>query len=167
MPKGLKIVVAAVCAIIGVVAIALVGLRDLARRPDYCAQCHVMAPYVASWVDSDYLAYNHAIFAIACQECHEWNVSGLVREVTNTISHNYQEPLPPRSFPNEACTRCHGDYDQLAKRTQDFPRNPHASPHGQMNCQDCHRMHAPSVDQCAACHDPIIAKAGWVSAPKQ
>ena len=43
------------------------------------------------------------------------------------------------------CLDCHeadlGDY------------NPHKSPHGQMNCNECHKGHAAQVNTCGQCHD--------------
>ena len=56
---------------------------------------------------------------------------------------------------NDKCLSCHeGSYDALAELTSDLdPYNPHKQPHGQMNCNECHKGHAAQVDVCAQCHD--------------
>ena len=40
MPIAIKITVAAVCGLLGLVGAGLVGLRDMAQRPTSCAACH-------------------------------------------------------------------------------------------------------------------------------
>ena len=55
---------------------------------------------------------------------------------------------------NDTCLSCHGDsYEALAEQTADLePYNPHDSPHGQLNCNECHKGHAQQVDTCGQCH---------------
>ncbi len=166
MPKVLKTIVAAVVTVIALGTVGLLVLRDLDRRPDYCASCHVTEQGVASWVQSDYLAYTHAVSGISCQRCHERNVLTLVREVTSTVLHGVQAPPPDFQFAGEDCARCHGDIDQVASITENLPRNPHSSPHEQQDCTECHKVHDASIDSCAACHEPTVLGPGW-TAPQQ
>lgn len=162
MPSGLKIVTAGVVLIVGLFSSAVIGLRDANRRPDYCARCHVTAPNVDTWISSDYLAFKHAQSAISCQRCHERSVKRLLHEVVSTATHSYQLPLQENRISSEDCMRCHGDRNRLAELTANLPRNPHNSPHGEQECRDCHQMHKPSVDACAACHEPVASGPGWV-----
>ena len=55
---------------------------------------------------------------------------------------------------NDKCLSCHGgSYEELAKQTADLGEyNPHNSPHGQINCNECHKGHAAQVDTCGQCH---------------
>lgn len=166
MPKELKIIVGALVALMSLAVMGLLVLRDLDRRPDYCARCHVTEQGVASWVNSDFLAYKHAVAGIACQRCHERNIPTLVHEVVSTALQRTVAPPPGFQFDSADCVRCHGDADRLAAFTTGFSRNPHESPHGPMQCNDCHNVHSPSVDACAACHDPLIVGPGWTTPPK-
>ena len=52
------------------------------------------------------------------------------------------------------CLDCHtGSYEELAKQTADLGEyNPHQSPHGNLNCNECHKGHAAQVDTCGQCH---------------
>jgi cytochrome c nitrite reductase small subunit len=166
VPKGLKIIIGALVAVMALGVMGLLVLRDLDRRPDYCASCHVTDQGVASWVNSDYLAYKHAVAGISCQRCHERNVQTLVHEVVNTVLQRTEAPPPGYTLSSAECERCHGGFEGLAKLTTGLARNPHQSPHGTMECSDCHHMHSPSVDACAACHDPLIVGPGWTQPPK-
>jgi nitrate/TMAO reductase-like tetraheme cytochrome c subunit len=162
VPSGLKIITTAVLSIVGLIAAAIVGMRDLNRRPQYCAKCHITAENVATWVSSDYSAFTHAQFAVSCQRCHERGVAQQVREVVSTITGNYETP-PKAEFKSDECVRCHGDYSRLAQLTDRLPRNPHDSPHGEQDCLECHSVHGPSVDRCAECHDRTVMGAGWIA----
>ena len=55
---------------------------------------------------------------------------------------------------NDKCLSCHGgSYEELAKQTAQLGEyNPHQSPHGNLNCNECHKGHAAQVDTCGQCH---------------
>ncbi len=163
MPKVLKLVAAVVTAVIGLGVTGVLVLRDLDRRPDYCAYCHVTERGVASWIDSDYLAYKHAVSGISCQRCHERNVGTLVHEIAVTASGQARAPSPDFALASADCLRCHGGYEQLAALTTGLSRNPHDSPHGEQACSACHQVHEPSVDSCAACHEQTVFGPGWTA----
>ncbi len=165
MSSRLKIAIAVLLSIAGLIGAAIIGLRDANRRPDYCALCHVTARNVRTWMSSDYLAYEHALSAVPCERCHERSVRQLVQEIVSTVRHDYVDPLQDQKYASAMCIRCHGDYSRLAERTSAMQINPHASPHGQQECEDCHRMHAPSVDVCSGCHQGTALGPGW--APQQ
>lgn len=166
MPKVLKLIVGAVTAVIALGVIGVLVMRDLDRRPDYCAYCHVTEQGVASWINSDYLAYKHAVSGISCQRCHERTIGTMVHEIAVTVTGEVTAPPPEFTLSSDECARCHGDYEQLATLTTSLARNPHDSPHGEGECADCHRMHAPSVDSCAACHDRMVFGPGWTAPAK-
>lgn len=166
MPRVLKIIVAAVTAAISVGTMGILVLRDLDRRPDYCAACHVTEQGVASWVNSDYSAYQHAVAGISCQRCHERNVPTLVREIAIAATRGADAPPPGFQFASEDCIRCHGDDARLAELTRKLRYNPHESPHGRQECHECHRVHEESIDGCAACHEPTIVGPGWTAPAK-
>ena len=161
MAGGVKAIVAVVCVVVGLVASALVGLRDMAQRPEYCATCHLMQPYVDSWKDSTYLASTHGKLGIPCQVCHAQTMGDLAGEVVSTVRHSYDEPLKEIKLPKEDCLRCHGSYQVLAERTKGLRLNPHASHLGELDCQVCHKMHKESIDYCSQCHGPVATGPGW------
>lgn len=168
MPRGLKIITAAVLIVLGVASMGLIWVRDSSRRPEYCAQCHVMDPYYSSWESSDYLAHEHAKFAIPCQTCHPRTMGESLREIVTYASGKYW--LEEQKHPKEECLRCHehGSYAEVIQRTKDYtvgdqkinPHDPHVGLQGmpqlvtQLECSDCHKMHkeSPGVNYCYGCH---------------
>lgn len=167
MPIAIKITVAAVCGLLGLVSIGLVGLRDMAQRPTFCAACHIVQPYVETWADSNHLAHTHKQLGIPCQSCHARTIGALVSEVVSTVRQTYDDPLSEIKVPQGDCFRCHGDYETLAERTKDLIQNPHDSHWGALDCGVCHKMHKDSIDYCAQCHDPTVDKPGWTLPPRQ
>lgn len=166
MPKVLKIIVVGMITLMTLGVAGVLALRDLDRRPDYCALCHVTEQGVASWVNSDYLAYKHAVAGISCQRCHERSVPILLREIWSTTVKGTYAPPERLQFPSDDCGRCHGDSARLAEYTKTLRLNPHQSPHGNQECRECHRVHEPSVDSCAECHEPTIVGPGWTTPTK-
>lgn len=61
--------------------------------------------------------------------------------------------------------RCHiVTRNDLAEATSTSVWNPHASPHGDMECGECHKAHRESVLACSACHDDVDIPEGWIGA---
>lgn len=154
MPSILKVITVVVVTITAIAGIVLSGLRDVSRRPDYCNSCHVMEPYVRSWMDSNYLAYKHALSSKACQRCHPQTLQTLVGEAISAVRGTYSEPLPEIKQPKEMCLQCHGSYQQLAEETKSLNPNPHATHLGEEECYQCHKMHeeSPGMTYCVSCH---------------
>ncbi len=91
----------------------------------------------ASWASSKYLDAHHGKKNVTCAGCHE------------------KLPESGDSVENDRCLTCHGDMEQLARKTEpkDFPdRNPHKSHLGTINCTVCHKAHAASKTYCLECH---------------
>lgn len=151
------------------VVAAGVGLWEYHKKPQFCGTCHIMKPYVESWVSSDLLARVHAENDIACLDCHESNLKQQVEEVIAYVTGDYKVPLRERTMLKEECLSCHehGSYAELAELTRDREdlnnRNPHDSHWGELECHICHNMHRPSVLYCAQCHQLTVPE-GWVAA---
>ena len=65
----------------------------------------------------------------------------------------HKESPPAAPVKMEQCFTCHGNYDELADKTDGKgSHNPHASHNGDLPCESCHHMHKPSVNFCASCH---------------
>ncbi len=171
MPRGAKIITAAVLIVVGLASMGMIWLRDNSRRSEYCAECHVMEPYYSSWKSSDYLAHEHAKVAIPCQTCHARSIKDEMMEIVSNIAQDFEVPLKEQKFPTEDCFRCHADYAHLAELTRNLKdpdgnplnRNPHDSHLGEMECHICHNMHRLSVDYCAICHGPTLTGPGWTT----
>jgi hypothetical protein len=134
--------------------------------PKSCATCHVIKPYVESWNSSDFLDHKHEQAMISCTECHQLTGQQKSRNVTAFKNKKYKSPLEEREYGNELCFRCHGSYQDIRQRTQDYQakglsRNPHESHYGDMDCNMCHKMHRTSIDYCSQCHQPVVKKPGW------
>ena len=166
MPRGAKIITAAVLIVVGLASMGMIWLRDSSRRPEYCAECHVMEPYYSSWKSSDYLAHEHAEFAIPCQTCHPRTISDSLGEIVTYARGEYETPLEEQEYPKKWCFQCHehGSYEELIQRTEGLEQNPHDSHYGEMECGICHKVHKASEDYCAQCHDPVAIGTGWITA---
>ena len=80
------------------------------------------------------LADRHAARGIKCENCHL--------------------TMPPQKNVKEtACIACHGNYEKLAKQTEDLDVNPHESHQGEVPCGRCHSGHQKSVLFCNGCHE--------------
>jgi cytochrome c nitrite reductase small subunit len=169
MSKGLKIGAALVIIFVVVAAAGTLHIKSQVQTTDYCAGCHVIAPYYDSWKSSPYLAHTHQELGLVCQDCHTRTARAGVTELVKYTTHNYEIPLKDHRVRPEECLRCHGSYAALATRTKNlkgpegFPlgRNPHDSHWGQIDCGICHKMHKASVDLCAGCHGFPDTKPGW------
>jgi len=165
MPKPLKISVAVLMILLGLISMGMVSLNDELKRPGYCANCHA-DPHFSSWEHSDYLADKHAKAAIRCQTCHPQTISKGAHNIFTRLKGNFK--LRRLRVPKQMCFQCHAhpSYAELIERTSGTKRNPHKSHYGEIDCRICHKMHQASVDYCSACHDPTASGTGWVFLPK-
>lgn len=118
-----------------------------------CSPCHVMAPYVEAYEESDLLAHAHAQAQVNCIDCHENGIDDKIQETVWYVTDDFDDPPLKRAFPNEMCTKCHKDIDQIVAKTDFGDANPHNSHLGDLVCSDCHKMHAKSHAKCADCHN--------------
>lgn len=83
----------------------------------------------------NYEQHKHKAFDVTCTECHETE--------------------KPTAAPSSAaqCFTCHGSYEDLAAATNKLDPNPHYTHLGDMLCGECHKIHGPSVNMCATCHN--------------
>jgi hypothetical protein len=167
MPKIAKIIVAAVLIILGVASMGMVGIKDLRHRPEYCAGCH-KNPHYSSWESSDYLAHNHAKFAISCQRCHPQTIHDSLEEIKIYTQEGYRPSSIGKRTPDEMCLSCHNNEAAIVERTKDYlidgenhnPHDPHAGiaetseAPDSIECYRCHTMHqeSPGLDYCYGCH---------------
>jgi hypothetical protein len=143
-------------AVVVIVAVLGVGGWKWHEQPSFCnAFCHTpMDTYVENYYQGDGLARIHAEAHVACLDCHEPKLSEQTSELVKWVSGDVATPLVQRKFGNEMCTKCHGGFDELAKKTADLKRNPHENPHSDdSECSLCHKSHAEQVDYCGQCHD--------------
>ncbi len=82
------------------------------------------------------LAERHVKAGMNCQSCHGPDLKN------------------PQTPTMETCTGCHA-IPQLVEKTKGVkPTNPHKSPHygDNLECSNCHLMHAESENFCDSCH---------------
>lgn len=92
-----------------------------------------------------------------CLDCHQATLSTQLTELQSQLAGDTDNlGLSDRYYTdNDTCLTCHGDtYDSLAEKTASLGEyNPHNSPHGQLNCNECHKGHSEQVNTCGECHD--------------
>ena len=140
-----------VCAVAGnFVMVAAEKNPDLA-----CSPCHVMKPYVDAYHDSELLSHAHAKAKVECIDCHENGIGDKIQETVWYVTDDFDDPPYKRAFPNEMCTKCHNNIDEIVAKTsfEEGKVNPHNSHIGDLVCSDCHKMHDKSRAVCSDCHD--------------
>src|SRR5262245_45064615 len=103
----------------GGVVLGTIRLKNQIRTTEYCASCHVIAPYYSSWKSSSFLAHTHEELGLTCQDCHSRTVRAAMVEIVSSVTRNYELPLKDHRVRPEECLRCHGSYADLAIRTRD------------------------------------------------
>lgn len=146
--------------VIGVLAVAGIGLWEWHEQPSFCSTlCHsTMAHYYGTYEGEGYLVAAHAEAGITCLECHEPTVESQIEELKVQVSGDFSTPLKSREVKNDFCggDDCHGEATmaQMAEVTGDLEYNPHDN-HVVLGarCSGCHNMHAPQEMTCTQCHD--------------
>ena len=64
----------------------------------------------------------------------------------------YADNDKTRPVRKDACLKCHGSYESMARRTEKVVPNPHFNHYGDRDCTTCHKGHQHSVVSCNACH---------------
>lgn len=147
-----KIILIVIAALIIVAGGTGVGVLKASEKPSFCASCHVMKTYYASWSEGQLLAKKHAEAGVTCHQCHEESIGAKMNEGVKYITGNYQTPLKKRDFgKREFCLQCH-DFDKVKRATNFEESNPHDSHNGEQDCNVCHNMHRKSKVMCSQCH---------------
>ena len=150
------------------------------------------APGVDKWGNqvantSGMLCVVHAAEGLGCIDCHVPTLSEQIHEGIEWVTGNYTAYENPTyglviseknltqlvaarglESGDEFCLTegCHEtDRKGLIALTMDVSRvrNPHAMPHRELQCSDCHKSHRASINQCSACHDDAPIPEGWLT----
>lgn len=143
---------------------------------------------------SGMMAVTHRAAGLSCLKCHEPQLAEQISEGINWVGGNYEvvtnaagQKVPTertladlteaRGIPSEQfCLNsgCHVNddgsamtVDDLRAKTEGHGYNPHAWHNGDMECGDCHKAHATSVNQCTECHAEAEVPAGWLTASQE
>lgn len=153
--------------VVGIIVVVLLaaGIGGYAwhNTPGFCGTaCHdTMSEHVANYYGTDAsngagLASYHATVKVTCLDCHKATLDTQMAELQTQLSGKVTNlGLADRYYvDNGTCLSCHGgSYDSLAQQTASLGAyNPHESPHGQLNCNECHKGHESQVDTCGQCH---------------
>ena len=154
--------------VVGVVAAVLIvaccGGWAWHNTPSFCGTvCHEsMGNHLANYEGTDetggagLAAWHGQHEGTTFLECHTADLDVQVAELQSQLAGDTDNlGLADRYYiDNDKCLSCHGgSYEELAKQTADLGEyNPHNSPHGQINCNECHKGHAAQVDTCGQCH---------------
>lgn len=159
-PKKKNWVKISITANIILLAVIVLGLSGMAiihesdTNPEFCGTCHIMDPYVESYLTSHTLDSVHADAGVQCKECHsDYDIPAEIKSGINFITGNYDKDFPRRKFEDTVCTQCHISMDYVADQTDYLMRNPHRSHNPGLPCRTCHISHGEQVDYCSTCHD--------------
>lgn len=95
---------------------------------------------LASFAGNQFLADRHITKSMNCESCH---LKGMSKKTPSS----------------EQCFACHGNYEQLRKKTASPKKmNPHDTHLGKLECSGCHRAHSAPVPMCVECHGEEMAK---------
>jgi nitrate/TMAO reductase-like tetraheme cytochrome c subunit len=135
------------------VAAAAVPAFQATEKPDFCRNCHEMAPYHEAWAASP-----HA--RVDCVDCHV--DAGTVNHVKHKVVatkelwvHLTGDPRFPQGtadVPDTRCLRCH---DRIPQSTG--PRFSHARHAGSGTCVSCHADVGHSVSKQALAKEGVLA----------
>jgi hypothetical protein len=132
MKKLFKKNLVAGIAVIGIVVVLVVAAGVVGvkyhEKPQFCAICHNMQPYLDSWdgvktssIDnSPLLANDHAKNNVICLDCHEAKINQQVSELITYATKDTSAPMTQRKFPDSFCLKCHGTRDEVAEKTKDY-----------------------------------------------
>lgn len=112
--KSLQITFITLGLFIFLAAGGLAGMK-YTSRPDFCLNCHIMKPAVASWSVTSHKA-------VSCLECHidpGWTgyfkrKIGGIGEVYRYVTGNYDDIFNPK-INNANCLNCHSGKSKLVK----------------------------------------------------
>jgi hypothetical protein len=149
--------------IVIVLLAAGIGIWIWHEQPSFCGTfCHdAMGEHVDNYYSCDAsdgagIASVHAAAGVTCLSCHKADTSTQVSELISYVEGDDYVALSSAYYvDDDTCLSCHGgSYEALAEETADLgDYNPHSSPHGNMNCDECHKGHSEQVDTCGECHD--------------
>jgi cytochrome c nitrite reductase small subunit len=168
MSRKRTVVIAVLLGVVAIGGVGAVGFWQYHEQPQFCATCHIMDPYLESWQSSEYGAAGHAEQGVACLDCHEPTFQQQMDELVMYVQGDFTVPLEEREYADDFCFDCHEanehtGYEEVTQRTAGLEINPHDSHLGEMECATCHKMHKPSEDYCAQCHEPVATGGGWTT----
>ncbi|MGQ9665821.1 MAG: cytochrome c3 family protein [Anaerolineae bacterium] len=150
---GIAITIIVALFVLLIAANGVYALWKASYNPSFCGICHIIRPYVESYRSSQHTDNIHYQANVGCKECHETSPIGALQEVVAYVTRNYDNPLRERKVESDMCLKCHRSYQSLAARTAHLSRNPHDSHWPNLRCTLCHKVHRPSQNYCAQCHD--------------
>jgi nitrate/TMAO reductase-like tetraheme cytochrome c subunit len=139
---------------VGIALASMAIIHQSDTNPEFCSTCHIMEPYVESYLTSHTMDNVHARAGVQCKECHsDYDIPAEIESGIKFITGNYDKSMPQRKFDDEVCTQCHISMEYMAQQTDYLRRNPHASHWPDLKCRSCHLSHDEQVDYCSECHD--------------
>lgn len=167
MPNFVKAIIGLLLFVVMLLAMGMVYVKDGTARPEYCANCHEDPEYI-TWSSPGFLAHDHAVRAVSCQNCHERTLDQSFHEIQVYSQDGYKSSSLQVRYDSEECTVCHGNQQDIAMRTENYiidgevhnPHNPHANlavddtNFNPNECYRCHEMHGDSLgtEYCISCH---------------
>ena len=143
-----------------------------------CTQCHDNE--ANSLTDETRLVATHSKENVTCIDCHTDESALSVVHEEAAANQSMPSKLKKTEVSEEACTPCHGSYEELAASTPDAfivddrgsSVNPHETPNltegheGNLTCASCHSMHSASDaatnahNACLSCHHEDVFECG-------
>lgn len=128
-----------VSGIVLTVVLGIAGAVKITMSPDFCKQCHVMAPEYATWESSSHVQ-------IACTKCHiKPGLGNLIlhklsatKELYLYFTGTYDRPIAMNhKLEDEVCTQCHSTNREITPAGDlIIPHDKHAAK--KVQCVECH-----------------------------
>lgn len=115
--KNKKFIILGIC-IFCFLIFAFVGsvAWEYHEQPRFCASCHIMEPYLASWSGEEkeankeiLLAASHSSEGVNCLDCHPADIKQQIQELSTYMKGDYSNPLKQRKFSDDFCKKCYND----------------------------------------------------------
>lgn len=132
------------------VAVAFVSFRSFVETsPRFCATCHVVAPEIAMWTESEHRA-------VRCQQCHHQSLEDGLRILKVYLAGG---ALAGRHAPVDlaSCAACHATHDTRWPSIANSVGHRVHTEKAKLECTSCHgrQMHfnRPPRSTCLTCHE--------------
>ena len=163
-PQGMKLMAVVPMFVLAFGLVAAVGSIQATSTPDFCATCHIMKPYHATWAESKHKD-------VACVECHiSPGVGAELRKKIEALNMVVKYvtvawgPNPWAEVDDAACLRCHERRlleGRAGYKAAQFDHRPHLAETEEglrLRCTSCHQNRtkdehfAVDASTCGLCH---------------
>ena len=84
---------------VGIALASMAIIHQSDTNPEFCSTCHIMEPYVESYLPSHPMDNVHAQAGVQCKECHsDYDIPAEIESGIKFITGNYDKSVQQRNF---------------------------------------------------------------------